>query len=105
AYNANKLLDIVVNWNCTTDKLSKKDELVTYITNNLEQINNHKLVGLHGSGHIEKGVDLMISRRLKMRGLAWSKIGSEAVLKLQVMKYNKQTSKYFAKRKGITSDL
>jgi hypothetical protein len=101
AYDADKLLDIIVSWNPNTDKLNKKDELITYITNNLKQINNHKLVGLHGSGYIEKGVDLMISRRLKLRGMSWSKIGSEAILKLQVMKYNKQTKQYFAKRKGI----
>ena len=81
-------------------KLDAKTELIHYIENNSKAIQNHNLVHIHGSGWIEKGVDLMISRRLKNRGMAWTVNGSAHMIPFSVLRFNKQWSVYWNKRKG-----
>jgi hypothetical protein len=82
-------------------KTMLKNQLLTYIENNAELIANHLTVDIHGSGQIEKGVDLTISRRLKLRGMGWTKAGSSNIIKLKVLDYNKNWDPYWENRKGL----
>jgi hypothetical protein len=100
-YNPYKLLQILENLSYQDKKQEKVNELYSYIYNNVEQIANHTDETLHGSGYIEKGVDLMISRRLKMRGMGWTKTGANSMLKLKVLEYNKEEKEYWDKRKNL----
>ena len=83
-------------------KADKLRDLISYIINNFASIENHKSVRIHGSGWIEKGVDLMISRRLKNRGMGWTLSGSANMIPFAVMRYNKDWDKYWSIRKGLS---
>jgi hypothetical protein len=81
-------------------KAAARDDLVAYIENNAQAIRNHRLVNIHGSGWIEKGVDLMVSRRMKNRGMAWTELGSSHIIPFAVLRYNKQWDVYWSQAKG-----
>jgi hypothetical protein len=99
-YNPNELIEKISSWNAPIDKLDKQRELLYYIKANRQLIKNHLHTSMHGSGMIEKGVDLMISRRLKLRGMSWTKQGSSHLMKMRLLKYNNQWSTYWNMRKG-----
>jgi hypothetical protein len=82
-------------------KERQKADLVTYIENNAQAVRNHRLVDIHGSGWIEKGVDLMVSRRMKNRGMAWTEQGSSHLIPFAVLRYNRRWDVYWNKRKGL----
>jgi len=82
-------------------KAEQAAKLVAYIESNAQAIRNHRFVSIHGSGWIEKGVDLMISRRMKNRGMSWTKAGSSHIIPFAVMRYNKQWDVYWNQRKGL----
>ena len=84
-----------------TSKAEQKDDLLEYIQSNAQAIRNHNLVNIHGSGWIEKGVDLMISRRMKNRGMSWTVSGSSHMIPFAVLRYNKQWDVYWSRRKGL----
>lgn len=86
-------------------KAEQKADLISYIENNAQAIRNHKLINIHGSGWIEKGVDLMISRRMKNRGMAWTELGSSHLIPFAVLRYNKQWDVYWNQRKGSSQAL
>jgi hypothetical protein len=100
-YEPSAIIAAVSSWlPSDKGKLDARDEILKYIENNSKAILNHKLVHIHGSGWIEKGVDLMISRRLKNRGMAWTSLGSSHMIPFSVLRYNKHWSVYWNKRKG-----
>lgn len=72
--------------------------LLRYVRVNSVGIANHALVDVHGSGAIEKGVDIMISRRFKLRGMSWSEKGAAALLPFKVMLYNQNWSGHWDTR-------
>ncbi len=73
-------------------------KLLRYIRVNAQGISNHAFVDVHGSGAIEKGVDIMISRRFKLRGMSWSEKGAAALLPFKVMLYNENWSGHWDRR-------
>lgn len=102
SYDPDLLIDFIAAWKPKDNtKLEDQAELITYITNNAEAIRNHHLVFIHGSGWIEKGVDLMISRRLKNRGMSWTVHGCSNLIPFAVLRYNRQWSVYWNNRKGL----
>lgn len=101
-YAPDCIAGIVMSWKpADPAKIEERDELVTYITNNAEAIKNHRHVFIHGSGWIEKGVDLMISRRLKNRGMSWTVPGCSHMIPFAVLRYNRQWGVYWNRRKGL----
>jgi hypothetical protein len=101
-YDPQQLAGAIAAWDPPDDaKAAQRDELVSYIGNNAQAIRNHLRVGIHGSGWIEKGVDLMVSRRLKNRGMAWTRRGCSHMLPFTVLAYNRQWGVYWRKRKGL----
>jgi hypothetical protein len=43
-----------------------------------------------GAGSVEKAGDILICRRMKLRGMRWSRKGADAVLSIRILVYNKQ---------------
>ena len=101
-YDPNLLLAILKAWKpADRIRIECKDELVAYVTNNAQAITAHKRSSIHGSGWIEKGVDLMISRRLKNRGMSWTRKGASRMIAFEVLLYNKEWDVYWNQRKGL----
>ena len=82
-------LSVLRAWTPPHDDRRLYRRLLRYIRVNAQGIANHALVDVHGSGAIEKAVDLIVSRRYKLRGMSWSEKGAAALLPFLVMRYNK----------------
>jgi hypothetical protein len=84
------------------DEIAKQNKkvLMKYIINNRKLIENHANVEIHGSGQIEKGVDLIVSRRLKNRAMGWTIEGANNMLKFKSMEYSREEDNYWKKRRG-----
>jgi len=104
AYNPSLLLYILSVWKPPEPRRREtKEELIEYITNNAKAITAHKESRIHGSGWIEKGVDLMISRRLKNRGMSWTRRGASHMIGFEVLLYNNEWEQYWKQRRGKES--
>lgn len=64
-------------------------KLLYYIRRNALGIENYVRTDLFGSGCVEKAVDILISRRFKLRGMSWLKPGAQGMVKLKVLRYNR----------------
>ncbi len=72
----------------------KHHELITYLTKHQTEIINYQArqeAGKPiGSGRMEKGVDQVIGRRQKDKGMSWSVVGSKALGILKIHELNEQ---------------
>jgi hypothetical protein len=93
-----RALGLLRSWTPPHDDRRLYRRLLRYIRVNAEGILNHALVEIHGSGAIEKAVDLIISRRYKLRGMSWSEKGAAALLPFLVMRYNKTWKSHWDSR-------
>lgn len=91
-------LELLAGYRPPSDERGLYRKLRRYVRVNAVGIANHALVDVHGSGAIEKGVDLMISRRFKLRGMSWSEKGAAVLLPFSVMLYNRNWSEHWCKR-------
>lgn len=73
-------------------------KLLRYIRTNALGIANYARSDLFGSGCVEKGVDLIVSRRFKGLGRTWFKPGALGMLKLRMLRFNGQWDDYWAAR-------
>lgn len=76
----------------------KLRKLKTYIRSNREGIANYKRVDLFGSGAVEKAVDLVVSRRFKLRGMSWFRPGAKGLLALRLLRFNGEWEQYWQRR-------
>ncbi len=65
-------------------------DLINYIENNREGIEDASKVDFYGSGPIEKAVDITICRRFKKRGMSWYVHKANPLLALRLLKLNGQ---------------
>lgn len=84
------------------EKAEAHRKLLCYIKNNAEGIANYARSDLFGSGCVEKGVDLIVSRRFKGLGRTWLKPGALGMLKLRMLRFNGQWDHYWAERLAAT---
>lgn len=106
AYSPKRIYSLINEWRpVDLSKDEAKEKLMVYVENNASAISNHKLVSIHGSGWIEKGVDLMVSRRMKNRGMSWTHHGSAHIIPFAVLHYNNQWGVYWNKRKGLNKTI
>lgn len=91
-------LTLLAGYRPPSDERHLYRRLKRYVRVNAVGIANHALVDVHGSGAIEKGVDLMISRRFKLRGMSWSEKGAAVLLPFSVMLYNSNWSDHWDRR-------
>ncbi|MGB4592839.1 MAG: hypothetical protein WBI63_03565 [Coriobacteriia bacterium] len=73
-------------------------KLIHYIASNVEGIANYARKELFGSGSVEKGVDLIVSRRFEGLGRTWFRPGALGMLKLRMLRFNGQWDDYWADR-------
>ncbi len=82
----------------TEDKTEAHRKLLSYIRTNAEGIANYARADLFGSGCVEKGVDLIVSRRFKGLGRTWFKPGALGMLKLRMLRFNGEWDRYWSGR-------
>lgn len=81
---------------------TKLQELINYVENNREGIENASKVDFYGSGPIEKAVDITICRRFKKRGMSWYIHKANPLLALRLLKLNGEWETYW-QQKGLVT--
>ncbi len=69
-----------------------------YVAHNRRAIEHYAIVPLASSGPMEKGVDLVVARRFKRRGMSWLRAGAGALLQLRLLRLNGTWMAYWAER-------
>jgi uncharacterized protein UPF0236 len=76
----------------------RTETTIGYVTSNRQAIANYRIVPLASSGPMEKGVDLTICRRFKLRGMSWYRRGVSHLLRLRILRLNGTWASYWAER-------
>lgn len=76
----------------------KLRSLKHYIESNSEGIANYRRSDLFGSGAVEKAVDLIVSRRFKLRGMSWFRPGAKGMLALRLLRFNGEWDTHWQRR-------
>ncbi len=101
--DAERLLELLAGWafeEAGAD-LARSDKLVAvagYVAANRRAIENYVIVPLASSGPMEKGVDLVVARRFKARGMSWFRRGASPLLHLRLLRLNGTWARYWAGR-------
>jgi hypothetical protein len=85
------------------DKLEALKKLSSYIERNREGIwyEEARRQGISiGSGSADKAGDIVICRRMKLRGMRWSRHGSDAVENVRIMVLNGEWDQFWSKHKA-----
>lgn len=85
------------------DKQEALKNLSSYIDQNREGIwyEEAKRQGISiGSGSVEKAGDIVICRRMKLRGMRWSKYGASAVENIRILVLNGEWDEFWRKYKA-----
>jgi hypothetical protein len=94
-----KVLALLNNYKAPTlEKEEELEKLRYYIFSNKVGISNYACSDLFGSGAVEKAVDILVSRRFKLRGMSWFKPGAAGMLALRLLRFNGQWDCYWSKR-------
>ncbi len=100
---ANRIIDtLAAKYRALTKERQEINNLLEYLKNNKEGIYGSKDFEINkvGSGAVEKNIEIIIGRRFKKQGMSWSKEGAQALLKLRVLKQNKEDwDKFFEELK------
>jgi hypothetical protein len=80
------------------EQAARTQATIGYVTNNRRAIANYAIVPLASSGPMEKGVDLTICRRFKLRGMSWYRRGVSHLLRLRILRLNGTWARYWAER-------
>lgn len=76
----------------------RTEATIGYVSSNRRAIANYRIVPLASSGPMEKGVDLTICRRFKLRGMSWYRRGVSHLLRLRILRLNGTWGRYWAER-------
>jgi len=101
--DADLLAELLAAWACEEagadlDRADKLTEAHGYVTANRRGIENYREFPLASSGPMEKGVDLVIARRFKARGMSWFRTGATALMHLRLLRLNGTWDRYWADR-------
>lgn len=83
----------------TVEERRKIIEVMSYVRNNLDWIENIPKVGGYGSGPVEKTADIAVARRFKKRGMSWYRRNANPLLKLRLLKLNGNWDTYWQERR------
>jgi len=96
---------------CGDNERKKKiTALASYIENNFDGLYGSrslkdrveaKRVLVSSSGAMEKNIDVVIGRRFKKQGMSWTKEGANNLLKLRILRYNKNDWEEFWERRKL----
>lgn len=81
------------------DRQAQGQLLLGYLRANAPGIANLARLEATGSGAAEKTVDVLVVHRYKKRGMSWRRGGSNALLKLRLLKANGAWEAYWASRR------
>lgn len=81
------------------EKVKKIVDAMDYVKNNLQWIENIPKAEGYGSGPVEKTVDITVARRFKKRGMSWYKKGANPLLRLRLLKLNREWDTYWQERR------
>ncbi len=81
---------------------AKLNDLINYVINNRDGIENAAKVDFYGSGPVEKAVDVTICRRFKKRGMSWYVHKANPLLALKLLKLNGEWETYW-RQKGLVT--
>jgi hypothetical protein len=83
-------------------KLYHLSKLAGYIERNREGIwyeeAREKGISI-GAGSADKAGDILICRRMKLRGMRWSRVGADAVLSIRILVYNREWDEFWSKHR------
>jgi len=80
------------------EQAARAQATIGYVSGNRRAIANYAIVPLASSGPMEKGVDLIICRRFKLRGMSWYRRGVSHPLRLRILRLNGTWARYWAER-------
>jgi hypothetical protein len=80
------------------EQATRAQATIGYVRANRRAIANYRIVPLASSGPMEKGVDLTISRRFKLRGMSWLRRGVSHLLRLRILRLNGTWARYWSAR-------
>jgi hypothetical protein len=80
------------------EQASRCRAVIGYVENNARGIANYRVVPLASSGPMEKGVDIVVARRFKTRGMSWFRRGVSHLLQLRLLRLNGTWHRYWAER-------
>lgn len=83
----------------TVEERKKIIEVMSYVRNNLDWIENIPKAEGYGSGPVEKTVDITVARRFKKRGMSWYRRNANPLLKLRLLKLNGEWDTYWQERR------
>ena len=92
------------------EKKKKIADLASYIENNFDGLYGSrslkdrveaKRVLVSSSGAMEKNIDVVIGRRFKRQGMSWTKEGANNLLKLRILRYNRNNWEGFWERQNL----
>ncbi len=101
--DAEALLELLGGWaheEAGAD-LARADKLAAvhgYVAANRRAIENYAIVPLASCGPMEKGVDLVLARRFKTRGMSWFRRGASPLLHLRLLRLNGTWDRYWTGR-------
>ena len=81
------------------EKKEKIASVIKYVRSNLDWISNIPKVDCAGSGPVEKTVDITVARRFKKRGMSWYRGGANPLIKLRLLKLNREWDEYWQERR------
>ncbi len=87
----------------SSEQAEQARKLAAYIRDNEVGIANYARSDLFGSGSVEKAIDIIVSRRFKLRGMSWLRPGAAGMLKLRLLKFNKEWDSHWQRRMGLAS--
>jgi hypothetical protein len=98
-------VDILEEYRPQAKNVEKLDELINYLKNRQAYIPNYRERRAQrqyiGSGHVEKGNDLIVARRQKHRGMHWSEQTSNALAALRTLMLNDGWDLYWQKHQVL----
>ena len=92
------------------EKKKKIADLASYIENNFDGLYvsrsvkdrvEAKRVLVSSSAAMEKNIDVVIGRRFKRQGMSWTREGANNLLKLRILRYNKDDGEEFWERQKL----
>ena len=103
ALSALSCIDVLSKRYRKKDKLETLKRLSGYIKRNRDGIwyEEAKRQGISiGSGSADKAGDIVICRRMKLRGMRWSRYGSDAVENIRILVLNGEWDQFWRKHKA-----
>jgi len=68
---------------------------------NVPYVGTRKEDNMHlGSGGVEKNIDIALCRRFKSRGMSWSRAGAQNLLKLRLLRYDRNDWRAYWRRRA-----